>query len=233
MSIALPRHTNVLPVQPATHKIGNVRSRASSIARCVVRSASSCPRAKKLRAVPGRKQRDRGDPEGIRLRPAPAGANRQETTRGNLQRIERGESVSTEPRPPYLAFPDLGAGALPERLRVGIADQPNVEPRALCTILVAAASSAGSAPSAPPTGASRMSAAPEHRLALRERDAEGVGGKLPAGLIGVKESGIKFAPAPSDQAARRRADHSDVGAPHRAEQPVQVVGRRAVRWCRS
>ncbi len=94
------------------------------------------------------------------------------------------------------------------------------------TTLVAAASSAISAPErADAAGALEIGAAPQHRLALREAETDGVGRILPARLIGVEEGALDLGPEAVRHAADGRgAQQSGVGAPA-GQQPLQVVAR--------
>ena len=63
-------------------------------------------------------------------------------------------------------------------------------------------------------GAFEIEAAPQHRLALSEAETDGVGGILPARLIGVEEGALHLGPEAVWQAADGRgAQQSGVGAP--------------------
>ena len=104
------------------------------------------------------------------------------------------ERVASKPRPAQLSPPNLGCGAVAERLREWPIDYAHAQIvlsnelggcGVLCNFERERANAAGSLEQGP---------AKQHRLALRKAHTDAVGKTLPAHLIGVEESAYELGP---------------------------------------
>ena len=157
----------------------------------------------------------------------PAAASQQAQRNGNTP--PAGSSAQkqagrqpAQARPAQLAPPHAGKVARSQGLWKRLVHDPHHAARRRA-ILAAAASSATSRPRREPALAGKVAAPQEHRLALREAEAELVAGELPA--PGTCEEPLELARTVLHvDRDGRRTDHGAALGPT-VEQPVEIVGR--------
>ena len=154
-----------------------------------------------------------------------AGGERREQAGEDLQRVDEREGGAPQPRPAQLPRPHARQRAQAERLREGAVDQPHAQ--ALLAHQLGRGGVLGQLGTQrmDAAGALQVDAPPEQRLALREAEAQAVGGELPARLVAVEEGAFELGPGVGRPGAdRRRGDEPGVRLPG-VEQAMHVVAR--------
>ena len=153
------------------------------------------------------------------------GGQRQHGAGGGFETIEGWKAVAAQPRPAHLAVPDVAAPAFAERLLERRIDQPHPLSAGAHDLRRRRVLGRLGGERAQAAGSLDVAAAVEQGLALRKAEPDGVGGVLPARLIGVEEDAFHLRPESRRMAAHRRGrHHAGVGLPG-CEQPLDVVAR--------
>ena len=128
-------------------------------------------------------------------------------------------------RPAHLPLPHRPCGAAPQRLAERAVDKPHAPSCSPHDLGRGGVFGDLGTQRLDATRLLQIGAAPQHGLALREAEADAIGGVLPARLVGVEEGALDLGPEALRHAAdRRRAQETGVGAPA-GEQAVDIVGR--------